>query len=146
MLTSITWEEYLSFVALLLFVYYSFIAFRFYKWELLALAGIKKIDPIAKPLSVAAFKHQFIAENDVSSNDASVLLSLKAELSALFSNSSTMITATELISSMRKIIQKYLSTSTHDQQQELNHFILTESNQFTPGLLQQKDVEQLWFG
>lgn len=146
MLTSITWEEYLSFVVLLLFVYYSFIAFRFYKWELLALTGIKKIDPIAKPLSVDAFKHQFITENDVSSNDASVLLSLKAELSALFSNSSTMITATELISSMRKIIQKYLSTSTHDQQQELNHFILTESNQFTPGLLQQKDVEQLWFG
>lgn len=146
MLTSITWEEYLSFVALLLFVYYSFIAFRFYKWELLALAGIKKIDPIAKPLSVAAFKHQFIAENDAGSNDVLVLLSLKAELSALFSNSSTMITATELISSTRKIIQKYLSTSTHDQQQELNHFILTESNQFTPGLLQQKDVEQLWFG
>jgi hypothetical protein len=148
MFTSITWAEYLSFVVLILFVYYSVVAFRYYKWELLALAGIKRIQPASRSTSVDNIKQQFISENVVSSvsEHATALSSLKEELSALFANSSEMISATELINQINTIFQKYPADRVKDCRLELTHFIIHESNVFFPGLVQQDAVEQLWFG
>jgi hypothetical protein len=63
MLSSITWGHYLSGIALLLLFYYSYVAFRYYKWEILGIIGIKKIDgsSIAIP-SMAEFKSSMEGE------------------------------------------------------------------------------------
>ena len=44
MFNSITWGQYFSTLALLLVCYYTVIGFRYYRWKILAVIGIKKVE------------------------------------------------------------------------------------------------------
>jgi hypothetical protein len=44
MFNSITWGQYFSAIIFLLIIYYILIGFRFYKWEILRIIGIRKVD------------------------------------------------------------------------------------------------------
>ena len=44
MFNSITWGQYFSTIIFLLIIYYILIGFRFYRWEILSVAGIRKVD------------------------------------------------------------------------------------------------------
>lgn len=143
MITSISWGEYFFYTVLFLFVYYSIISVIYFKWELLALAGIKRVVHADQPLSTAALKEQFITKDE---NDHHVILAIESELHALFNNSSEMISATDLLQSVHKIIQKYPQQTVNAHRNDLTHFIVTESNLIFPGLLGKTEVEQLWFG
>ena len=153
MFTSISWNEYLSFTLTALFFYYTFIAFRFYKWELLAIAGIKRELPSSKQIHTADLKRQLISndttdsnppQNNTANNDA-VSISLKTEISALLANSPETISSNILSDSLNAVLSKY-SSRLLQQKQDLSRFILEESGKYFPGLLSQNDVEQLWFG
>ncbi len=43
MFNSITWAQYFTTVGLILCFYYLGIAYRYYRWEILSLIGIKKV-------------------------------------------------------------------------------------------------------
>ncbi|TWI79040.1 hypothetical protein IQ13_3432 [Lacibacter cauensis] len=153
MFTSITWNEYMVFTITVLFFYYTFIAIRYYKWELLALSGIQRELPAAKQLLHADFKQQFIADSsyidqqatsEAADNDGIGEI-VKAEITALFANSPETISSNTLSDSLNAILSKY-SSRLLQQRQDLSRFILEESGTYFPGLLSQNDVEQLWFG
>ena len=153
MFTSISWNEYFFFIAATLFLYYTFIAIRYYKWELLALSGIQRELPAAKQLLHADFKQQFIADSsyidqqatsEAADNDG-ISEIVKAEITALFANSPETISSNKLSDSLNAILSKY-SSRLLQQRQDLSRFILEESGNYFPGLLSQNDVEQLWFG
>lgn len=153
MFTSITWNDYLIFTITVLFFYYSFIAIRYYKWELLALSGIQRELPTSKQLLPADLKQQFIADSsyndqqttsEAADNDG-ISEIVKAEITALFANSSETISSNKLSESLNAILSKY-SSRLLQQRRDLSRFILEESGNYFPGLLTQNDVEQLWFG
>jgi hypothetical protein len=77
MLSSITWGQYLSSIALLLLFYYGYVALRYYKWEILGVIGIKKIDgsSVAIP-SMAEFKSSMEGEATtiISQNQQEILI------------------------------------------------------------------------
>lgn len=139
MFTSISWNEYLSFTFTALFLYYTFIALRFYKWELLAIAGIKRELPATKQLYAADLKRQFIGEDHATS------ATLKSEITALIANSPETISSNTLSDSLNAVIRKYPSLAIQEQQ-DLSRFIYEEAGAHFPGLLTSTDVEQLWFG
>lgn len=143
MFTSITWGEYLFFILLILFIYYSSIAVIYYKWELLALVGIRRIESAGK-ISTSTVKDQLLLK--AGDDDAAVLTSLEHELHALFTNCSDKISETELLQSTSKILQKYPSDKVKVHRKDLQHFINTETNLYFPGLINKQEVEQLWFG
>lgn len=153
MFTSITWNDYLVFIMTVLFLYYTFIAVRYYKWELLALTGIHKELPVAKQLLHADLKQQFITDSSYTAqqtnaaveNNEEISEIVKAEITALFANSPETISSNKLSDSLNAILSKY-SSRLLQQRQDLSRFILEESGNYFPGLLSQNDVEQLWFG
>ncbi len=143
MITSLTWGEYFFYLLLFLFIYYSIVSVLYYKWELLSFAGIKRIDNSTTPLSTAVFKEQFITKPN---DDATILVSLESELHALFTNCSDMIAANVLLQATNKVLHKYPKDLVDAHRKDLGHFILTETNLFFPGLVGEREVEQLWFG
>lgn len=136
-----------------LFFYYTFIAIRYYKWELLALSGIQKVLPAAKQLQHADLKQQFITDStyavqepiSASADSNRISEIVKAEITALFANSPETISSNKLSDSLNAILSKY-SSRLLQQRQDLSRFILEESDKYFPGILSQTDVEQLWFG
>ncbi len=153
MFTSITWNEYFFFIAATLFLYYTFIAIRYYKWELLALSGIQRELPASNQLQHVDLKQQFITASSYTdeqitsaATDSDVINGIvKAEITALFANSPETISSNKLSDSLNAILSKY-SSRLLQQRQDLSRFILEESGTYFPGLLSQNDVEQLWFG
>lgn len=153
MFTSITWNDYLVFTITVLFFYYTFIAVRYYKWELLALTGIQKELPASKQLLHADLKQQFITDSSYTAHQTNAAVEnneeineiVKAEITALFANSPETISSNKLSDSLNAILSKY-SSRLLQQRQDLSRFILEESGNYFPGLLSQNDVEQLWFG
>jgi hypothetical protein len=153
MFTSISWNEYLFFTTATLFLYYTFIAIRFYKWELLAIAGIRRELPTSKQMQSSDLKRHFISSEPSSGNNAvaieenkdSISASLKTEITALFANSPETVSLNILSDSLNAVISKYPSLALQ-QRQDLSRFIYEEAGNYFPGLLKQTDVEQLWFG
>ncbi|HLP37758.1 hypothetical protein [Lacibacter sp.] len=152
MFTSYSWNDYFIFTITILFAYYTFIAVRYYKWELLALAGVHRQTSGYKQLQAADLKHQFITNSttEISAGNIAVteqafIAALKAEITALFANSPETTSSTLLSDSLNAVIRKYPPPSIQ-QRQDLSRFIYSEANTYFPGLLTENDVEQLWFG
>lgn len=153
MFTSITWNEYFFFTLTILFLYYTFIAIRFYKWELLAITGIKRELPASNQLQTADLRQQFITASSYTdeqmtsaATDSDIINGMaKAEITALFANSPETISSNTLSDSLNAVISKYPSLAMQ-QRQDLSRFIYDEAGTYFPGLLSQNEVEQLWFG
>jgi hypothetical protein len=153
MFTSYSWNDYFIFISTVLFIYYTFIAIRYYKWELLAITGIHRQVPDSKKVHAAELKRQFITDNSSQSissnepvaNDDVQITALKSEITALMANSPETISSTILSDSLNAVIRKYPSLAIQ-QRQDLSRFIYNEAGNYFPGLLSRNDVEQLWFG
>lgn len=153
MLSSITWGQYLSGIALLLLFYYGFVAFRYYKWEILGVIGIKKIDgsSVAIP-SMAEFKssmegesHESYRPKPASDIDISPLVqSFTDEVQAYLQEAETGIGKDELLYSLKLIAMKYPALRNSDCCDELCHFIYREANNRFPNIMQSNDALHLW--
>lgn len=153
MLNSITWAQYFTVVVFLLVCYYIFIGFRFYRWEILSLIGIKKIEEKGISIStVAEFKKSFESENHedylpkpAMEIDISPLVqAFTDEVKAYVQESGSSINSNELLHSISLIILKYPVLKDAEYQQELVQFIFDEVNIQYPNLLQQSEIKQLF--
>lgn len=64
MFNSISWSQYIITIALLLVLYYLFVGFQYFRWEILNLIGIKKVEN--DTIVIPAVKNQVsppLAEN-----------------------------------------------------------------------------------
>lgn len=153
MFSSYTWNDYFIFTLTVLFLYYTFIGIRYYKWELLALAGIHRQSSGFRQEQAADLKQQFISisnnaevlPGNLTVTDLSFTEALKAEITALFSNSPETISSTLLSDSLNAVIRKYPSLP-QPERQDLSRFIYNEATTHFPGLFSENEVEQLWFG
>lgn len=154
MFNSITWGQYFTTVALLLICYYAFIVFRYYRWEILSLIGIKKVEDNTVAIStVANFKKSFETESHENylpkpalEIDISPLVqSFTDEVKAyLLETENGKIQKGELLNSLQLIGSKYPALKDADCKEELLQFVLTEVNAQYPHLLQLNDINKLW--
>lgn len=152
MLNSITWTQYVTAVISLLVCYYTFIGFQFYRWEILSLIGIKKIEGSGISIStVADFKKSFETENHENylpkpalEIDISPLMqAFTDEVKAYLEESGSSVTGNELLQSINLIILKYPVLKDAEYQQELVRYIFDEVNTRYPNLIRQSDIKQL---
>ena len=153
MLSSITWGQYFSAVALLLLAYYGFVAFRFYKWEILGVIGIKRIDgeAIATP-TMEEFKttlegtdHGSYLPKDLNTIEISPPVQpFRDEIKAYLQEAVPWIEKPDLLNDLKLITSKYQALKTADYLSEVSTITLFEVNSTYPDIIQPNDVEKLW--
>jgi hypothetical protein len=154
MFNSITWGQYFSAVALLLICYYAYTGYRYYRWEILGIIGIKKVDDsVAGKITSSDFKNLIVIE---SPEDYLPKIALEINISPSFQSfsdeanaylreaASNEVQKEELLTSLQLIASKYPALRNADCKSELLHSVLIEVNKYYPGLFQQKEINQLW--
>lgn len=63
MLQSISWSQYITALLLALICYYVYVAYKYFRWEILAVIGIKRVDEKHVSVPVAEIKKQFTSSN-----------------------------------------------------------------------------------
>lgn len=154
MLNSISWGQYFSTLALLLVCYYIVIGYRYYRWKILAVIGIRKVENSAVgSTALSNFKNSIVAENhgdylpkpaleiDISPLVQSFTDEVQAYLKEAVKNKTQ---KEELLNSLQIIGSKYPALKDADCKNELIRFVSTEVNRQYPDLLQSNDVNLLW--
>lgn len=152
MFNSITWGQYFTVVTLLLICYYAFVGFKFFRWEVLGLMGIKKVDGDSIAIStVDEFKKSFKSEShedylpkpEMEVDISPVVQSFTDEVKAYFLESDSDVRKDDILHSLQIIIRKYPVFQTVDYKHELIQFLFDESNAKYPNLLQLNELKQL---
>lgn len=152
MFNSISWGQYFTTVFLFVIIYYVYVGIRYYRWEILKLIGIKKVEQNTISIStVSNFKKSFEAETHADylpkpefEIDISPLVqSFTDEISAYIQGSESATTKSELLHSIQTIVLKYPALKNADYKQELVEFLLGQTNSLYPDLLNQDDVQKL---
>ena len=154
MLNSITWGQYITAIVLTLIFYYVVIGYKYFKWEILALIGIKKIEGSDFTDTTISNLKQFVsAENPedylpkpASEVDISPLVqSFTDEVKAYVQQTTNTETQkNELVHSLSLIASKYVVLKHADCRNDLEFFVLNEANKIHPNIFQPKDVTKLW--
>ena len=154
MFNSITWGQYISAILFLLIIYYAVVGLKFYKWEILGVIGIRKIEAVALNTSSLPNLKQFgSSENNEDYRfkpaleiDISPLVqSFKDEEKAFVqTNENVDMTKAELINSLKIISSKYPALKDADCRNDLEQFVLNEINVQYPNPIHRKDLIRLW--
>jgi hypothetical protein len=152
MLSSISWGEYLSAVLVSLACYYAYVGYKYFRWEMLAAIGIKKMETSTTPIAVADLKKQFVSENhsdylpkEVTATDFTpVINAFEDEVKAFLQEVGNGIDKASLLTALQQICQKYPVLKSSDNSDELNLFILKEVEKYKPEIISQHDIQHLW--
>lgn len=150
MFNSITWGQYLFAVALLLVLYYAFVGFKYFRWEILTLIGIKKADndiivippiPNTKPDE----NHEDYLPKPTQKNDVSPMVQpFTDEVQAYLNQTENSISKHELTDALQQLLEKYPAAKNIEYKNELTYFIASSVNAKYPQLLRASDISQLW--
>ena len=154
MFNSITWEQYFSAIIFLLIIYYTVIVLKFYKWEMLAAIGIRKVDNgILDTISLSGLKKYVSPEND---EDYQLKSSIEIDISPLVQSFTDEVTAflkqadeveitkEQISNSLQSICSKYPAIKNADCRNELTLLVANEINLKYPNLFQPNDLVMLW--
>ena len=154
MFNSITWGQYFSTIISLLIIYYAVLGLKFYKWEILAAIGIRKVDNATlNTVSLSGLKKYVSPENDEDYQpkqsmeiDISPLVqSFTDEIAAFLKEADEVeITKEQIINSLQSICSKYPAIKNADCRNELILLVANEINLKYPNLFQQNDLVRLW--
>ncbi|RTL60091.1 MAG: hypothetical protein EKK37_04405 [Sphingobacteriales bacterium] len=152
MFSSISWSQYVSTLVILLACYYAYVAYKYYSWELLAIVGIKKVEPGTTTLTTAEFKQQITAENhadylskDPGETDLSpVINSLEDEITAYLQESGNDATKLDILNSLKQICSKYPVLKNVDSRVVLDGFIHKAVKGNCAEEISINDIQQLW--
>ena len=150
MFNSITWGQYLFAVTLLLVLYYAFVGFKYFRWEILSLIGIKKVDNdtiVIPPITNTRLEenHEDYLPKPPQKTDTSLMVQpFIDEVQAYLNQSEISISKHEIIDGLQQLIEKYPAAKNAEYRNELTYFIAAAVNEKHPQLLQATDISQLW--
>ena len=155
MFNSITWVQYFSVIILLLVFYYILIGFRFYKWEILSIIGIRKVDDVSlnttaalsnlKEFATSENHENYLPKSSLEIDISPLVQSFTDEVTAFVQEADEAeITKEEVINSLQVICSKYPAIKNADCRKDLEVAVLKEISLKYPTLLQQKDFKNLW--
>lgn len=145
MLSSISWGQYITALITLLLLYYSFIGFKYFRWEILSLIGIKRIDEERTAIQITDVKNHFVASNHADflpkSNQENTLQAFSDEIKAFLFQASPAAPKEELLFAIRQIVSKY---PTMENRNTINQLILEETEKQYQGLVAPEDLIVIW--
>lgn len=150
MFNSITWGQYLVAVALLLVLYYAFVGLKYFRWELLKLIGIKKVDndiivipPITnkKPKEIHG---DYLPKPPQKTDTSTMVQPFTDEVEAYLNQTENGISKHELTDALQQLIEKHPAAQQAEYRNELTYFIAASVNIKYPQLLRASDIIQLW--
>lgn len=152
MLSSISWGEYVSTILVFLACYYAYVGYKYFRWEMLAAIGIKKVETSTAPIAVDDFKKQFISEShadylpkEVADVDITpVVNAFEDEVRAFLQETGSDTDRASLLTTLKQICMKYSVLRSSDNLNELNLFILTEVDKYKPEIVSMQDIQHLW--
>ncbi len=150
MFNSITWGQYISAITLLLVLYYMFVGFKYFCWEILSLIGIRKVnnDTIAIPSSVNNKQKEnpedYLPKPPQNKDTSPKVQPFTDEVQAYLNQTEISISKHEIIDGIQQLIEKYPIAQNAEYRNELTYFIAAAVNEKYPQLLQVNDISQLW--
>jgi hypothetical protein len=152
MLHSITWSQYITATIILLLAYYAFVAFKYYRWEILSLAGIKKINTDDNGIPAADLKKQFTSSNNAdylpkgeNETDISpIVQAFKDEVLAYINEAAIVTPKEELLYALQIIAAKYPVLKNADCKDEIVAMVFNAANNKYPNLITPEDMSRLW--
>jgi hypothetical protein len=150
MFSSITWGQYLSTVAVLLVLYYVFTGFKYFRWEILSLIGIKKVDNdtiVIPPITNTRPEEDhedYLPKPPQKTVTSSMVQSFTDEVLAYLNQAEKGISKHELIDALQQLFEKYPAVKNAEYKNELTYFIASSVNAKYPQLLRASDISQLW--
>ena len=155
MFNSITWGQYFSAITLLLIIYYILIGFRFYKWEIFSVIGIRKVDADSlnttaalsnlKKFAASENHENYLPKPNLEIDISPLVQSFTDEVTAFVQGADEAeITKEEIINSLQAICTKYPAIKNADCRKDLEVDVLKEINLKYPALFKQNDFKNLW--
>jgi hypothetical protein len=155
MLHSITWGQYFSTIIGVIVIYYIAVGFRYFKWEILNVIGIKKIwgssliKKSTPDLNAGNYPEDKSAPvpNSTSEIDVTFLIqSFTDEIKAFVQcTDNSDIEKAEIINSITTISSKYTALRESNFKNELEVFVFNEINQQYPKMIEIKDFNKIWY-
>ena len=154
MFNSITWQQYYTAIILLLIIYYIAIGYKLYKWEILHLIGIRKVeDGSLNATSLSNLRNfiqpeipeGYLPKTALEIDISPLVQSFTDEVKAFVQQTTSIeILKDDLVNSLGSIASKYTALKDADCKSDLELFVLNEVNKIYPNLLQTIDVKKLW--
>ena len=153
MLSSISWNQYITGLITLLLFYYCFVGFKYYRWEILGLIGIRKVEnekifipadeglqhfkPIEKP-------ENYLPKTTLEADISPLVQAFADEVQAFTSSAEPNMPKPELLFSMQSIVSKYPALKKADCRSELSTIVFTQVNEKFPGLVKEAELLSIW--
>ncbi len=151
MLQSISWSQYFSTLLLSIIVYYGYVAYKYFRWEILSLMGIKKIDEKGTPIPVAEIKKQFTASNHADFLPKEPLVEVKGKLQPFWDEMNAYLAEVkpqapkeEVCFAIKKILEKYPELNSTEYITEVESTISGLLNQYFPEKFTVADMQNIW--
>ena len=155
MFNSITWGQYFSTIIYLLIIYYAVIGFKFYKWEILSIIGIRKVDDDSlnttaalsnlKEFAASENPENYLPKQSMEIDISPLVQSFTDEVAAFLQEADEVeTTKEEIINSLQSICSKYPAIKNADCRNELILLVANEINLKYPNLFHQNDLARLW--
>jgi hypothetical protein len=153
MLQSISWNQYITAIITLLILYYCFVGFKYFRWEILSLIGIKKVEDttIATPAFSNANQstkkenpEDYLPKLNLEIDISPLVQSFTDEAQAYIQEAKPNVQQPELLFSLQLIAAKYPALKDADCKDELMQMLFNEVNNKCNGLIELSDLKTLW--
>lgn len=151
MLQSISWSQYFSTLLLSIIVYYTYVAYKFFRWEILSLIGIKRIDEKGTFIPVAEIKKQFTSSNHADFLPKDMLFEVNSklqpfwdEVNAYLSEIKPQAPKEQICFAIQQILNKYPDLNNTENKAEVEPAISGLLNQYFPEKFTMADIQYIW--
>lgn len=151
MLQSISWSQYISTLLLSIILYYAYVAYKYFRWEILSLIGIKKIDEKGTPIPVAEIKKQFTASNHADFFPKEPLVEGNGKLQPFWDEMNAYLAEVkpqapkeEVCFAIKKILEKYPELNSTEYKTEAEATICGLLNQYFSEKFTVADMQNIW--
>jgi hypothetical protein len=146
MLNSISWGQYISAIVVALVCYYVCVGYMFFRWELLALIGIKKVESGIRAIPTAEIKKHFTAGNHTDylpKENAITGQPFLDELAAYLGAMNNTAPAEEVLFAANSIASKYPMLTNSQNKTEINQAANWLLQQYFPNKFMAEDIQDI---
>ncbi len=151
MLNSISWNQYVTAIITLLLFYYCFVGFKYFRWEILSLIGIKRLEEKSTAIQVADIKKHYVASNHVdflpkgNSDEATVIFQpFWDEANAYLAEMKPEAPKEEIFFAVKIILGKYPGLHSAEHKLGLENAIAGLLAQYYPEKFTAADIQYMW--
>lgn len=150
MLNSITWGQYVAVLVTLLICFYIFIGAKYFRWEILSLIGIKRIDEKREAIPLAEIKKHFDTSNhsdflpkENMDEEAVILQPYWDEVNAYLGEIKHEDSNEEILLALKRISEKYPDLDNPAYRQDVDSALSGLLNQYFPQRFKTSDIQHI---